>query len=248
MLMQEVSSIMQGLTDMTTMNTNKHKILFYDSNNGNSGPMDKHLINAGYLPLHANNEARALKLARRERPTAIFIYLDSCGNSGFQTCKKLKSDNESDNAVLFLISSEDSEAEIVRAFQSGADDFLPRLHGPRELLARLKAIERRTNAIESGKVKVKDIEIDLYEQKVRKSGKPLQLTYTQFKLLCLLVSQKDKIITREEILNKVWENNHSVASRTVDVHIKRLREKLGEVKYPSQYIETIHGAGYQFLK
>jgi two-component system alkaline phosphatase synthesis response regulator PhoP len=241
-------ALLKGCSDMTNFKISKHKILFYDSRNGNSGPMDRQLINAGYLPLHADNETKALKLARRERPVAIFINLDSCGSRGFETCRKIKSDDECNGAVLFVISLDDSETEIVRAFQSGADNFLPMLHGPRELLARLRALKRWNNIAESRKVKVKDIEIDLSEQRVFKAGHPLQLTYIQFKLLCLLINQRNKIFTRKEILDKVWENNRSVTSRTVDVHIKRLREKLGEVKYPSHYIETIHGAGYQFLK
>ena len=232
---------------MAQLMINRHKILFYNSGNGNSGPMDEQLINAGYLPIHASNEARALKLARKERPTAIFIYLDSCGDSGFQTCRKIKSDQGTNGSVLFVISSDYKETEIVRAFQSGADDFLPLLHGPRELIARLRAISRLTHADEGRKIKAKDIEIDFLEQKVLKAGRLIQLTYIQFKLLCLLAIHRDKIFSREEILDKVWKNHDPVSSRTVDVHIKRLREKLGEVKYPSQYIETIHGAGYQFM-
>jgi len=233
---------------MDISNIVQNKILFYNADNGDSGPMDDHLIRAGYKPLHANNEAKVLKLARTEQPVAILIYLDSCGSSGLQTCKKLRTDERSSNAILFMISSHDGEVEIVQAFQNGADDFLPRLHGPRELLARLTAMQRRTNGKESHIIKIRDLEIDLNEQKVRQSGRLVQLTYIQFKLLCLLISHRYKIFSRGEIQKKIWGNSRTISYRTIDVHIKRLRENLGEVKYPSQYIETIHGVGYQFVK
>ena len=232
---------------MAQMTAQKRKILFFDANNGSSGPMDKDLINAGYVPLHANSEMRALNLARRERPAAIFIYLDSCGATGLQTCRRIKSNYSNNDTVLILISSNENESAIVRGFQFGADEYLPRLHGSREVIARLAAIEKR-NQMNSGRtVKIKDLEIDLYEQKVYKSGRPIRLTYIQYKLLCLLIGHHDKIFSREEILEKVWGNHNAVTNRTIDVHIKRLREKLGEVKYPSKYIDTIHGTGYQFL-
>ena len=184
---------------------------------------------------------------QKEKPSAILIYMDSCSNGGLHICNKLKTVQKSNPALLFLISSDDGEVEIVRALQSGADAFLPRLHGPRELLARLEAMQRLIKGTKSGIIKCKDIEIDLYEQKVSKSEKQVRLTYIQFKLLSLLISKRDKIFSREEIKQKIWGNKNSVSNRTIDVHIKRLRRKLGEVKYPSQYIETIHGYGYQFV-
>jgi DNA-binding response OmpR family regulator len=95
-------------------------------------------------------------------------------------------------------------------------------------------------------IKIKDIEINIDTHEVFKSGTPLDLTYTQFRLLYLLVTHRDTIFSRDEILEKVWGENVYVTDRTVDVHVKRLREKLGEKMQPSRYIQTIHGLGYRF--
>jgi DNA-binding response OmpR family regulator len=95
-------------------------------------------------------------------------------------------------------------------------------------------------------IKIKDIEINIETHEVLKGGKQLDLTYTQFRLLYLLVTHCDTIFSRDEILEKVWGENVHVTDRTVDVHVKRLREKLGEKTQPSRYIQTIHGLGYRF--
>jgi DNA-binding response OmpR family regulator len=150
-------------------------------------------------------------------------------------------------SALLLLSSNDDENLRVKGLEIGADDFIRKPFSSREIVARIKAITRRIVANDSKKIRVKDIEIDLDEHRVRKAGKPIDLTYIQFKLLYLLASRRNNVFSRKEILEKVWGKKVFVTSRTVDVHIKRLREKLGEYKYPSQYIETIHGTGYRFL-
>ena len=94
---------------------------------------------------------------------------------------------------------------------------------------------------------IKDISINLDTHEVRKDGKLLDMTYTQFRLLYLLASHRDYVFSRDEILDKVWGENTYVTNRTVDVHVKRLREKLGENRQPSKYIQTIHGLGYRFV-
>ena len=115
-----------------------------------------------------------------------------------------------------------------------------------ELIAKIKAISRRLNFDESKKIKVKDIEIDLSEQRAMKSAKPLELTYIEFKLLVLLTSRRITVVSRKEILDRVWGTSVCVNERTVDVHIKRLRNKLGYDHYFCPYIETIYGIGYRF--
>ena len=128
----------------------------------------------------------------------------------------------------------------------GADDFIDYPFGMREMLARVKALYRRIR-LDRNQIKVRDIEIDLDEHRVKKAGLPIDLTYIQFKLLYLLASRRENVFSRQEILERVWGHKIYVTNRTVDVHIKRLREKLGEAKYPSKYIETIHGVGYRFM-
>ena len=184
---------------------------------------------------------------REEKAKAIFIDIDALGEDGFELCRKLKDNFETRKAAIIFFAEEANESQIIKGLETGADDFLSTRFTNREIAARIKSIIRRVEAASSKKIKVKDIEIDLDEHKVKKSGKPIDLTYIQFKLLYLLASRRDNVFSRKEILERVWGRKVYVTNRTVDVHIKRLREKLGEYKYPSQYIETIHGTGYRFL-
>jgi two-component system phosphate regulon response regulator PhoB len=187
------------------------------------------------------------EIVLRDRPSAVVIDLDEFGDRTWAACQELKDDLATRKAALILLSSNDDENLQIKGLESGADDFIAKPYSPRELLARLKAIGRRIASGDAKKIRVKDIEIDLDEHRVRKAGKPIDLTYIQFKLLYLLASRRNSVFSRKEILEKVWGKKVYVTNRTVDVHIKRLREKLGEYKYPSQYIETIHGTGYRFL-
>lgn len=222
----------------------KGKILIFDSQNTN---LDQLFIQEGYSSVHADGFENATELAIEEKPVAILIDLDSCGADGWEVCRRLKRNYDTQKFPLVFVSSQGNENDIVKGFEMGGDDFVTKPFGSREMVARIKAIIRRIDNNDSKRLKVRDIEIDLDEHKVKKAGKPIDLTYIQFKLLYLLASRRDNVFTRREILERVWGKKVYVTNRTVDVHIKRLREKLGEYKYPSQYIETIHGTGYRFL-
>ncbi|MCG3118877.1 MAG: Phosphate regulon transcriptional regulatory protein PhoB [bacterium] len=208
----------------------------------------EHLLESeGYVMQQAQNLESLQEVVLRDRPSAVVIDLDEFGDSTWSACQELKDDLATRKAALILLSSNDDENLRIKGLEAGADDFVAKPYSPRELLARLKAIARRITSGDAKRIRVKDIEIDLDEHRVRKAGKPIDLTYIQFKLLYLLASRRNNVFSRKEILEKVWGKKVYVTNRTVDVHIKRLREKLGEYKYPSQYIETIHGTGYRFL-
>jgi two-component system phosphate regulon response regulator PhoB len=208
----------------------------------------EHLLESeGYVMQQTLNLDGLQEAVLRDKPSAVVIDLDEFGDRTWSACQELKDDVTTRKAALILLSSNDDENLRIKGLESGADDFIAKPYSPRELLARLKAIGRRIMSGDAKKIRVKDIEIDLDEHRVRKAGKPIDLTYIQFKLLYLLASRRNNVFSRKEILEKVWGKKVYVTNRTVDVHIKRLREKLGEYKYPSQYIETIHGTGYRFL-
>lgn len=189
----------------------------------------------------------AQHVAVREKPIAIIIEIDTFRDEGWQACAELKDDLVTRKSALLLLSRNDGENMMIKGLESGADDVMLIPLRPREMAAKIKALTRRIVFADNKKIRVKDIEIDLDEHRVRKAGKPIDLTYIQFKLLYLLASRRNNVFSRKEILERVWGKKVYVTNRTVDVHIKRLREKLGEYKYPSQYIETIHGTGYRFL-
>jgi len=225
----------------------KGKVLIIESQNGNPDSISQMLEDEGYATTSVADLDKVYELAVTEKPNIILLDIDSQDEDGWELCRRLKDDYDTKKLALIVLSSEKQEDNVVKAFEVGADDFISKPVGQKEITARLKAIIRRLDRSESKKIKVKDIEIDLDEHKVKKAGKPIDLTYIQFKLLYLLASRRENVFSRKEILEKVWGRKVYVTNRTVDVHIKRLREKLGEYKYPSQYIETIHGTGYRFL-
>lgn len=208
----------------------------------------EHLLESEGYSLQNQDKVEALpEAALQDKPAVIIIDLDEFGDRVWSLCMDIKDDLALRKTALILVSSSGDENLRVKALESGADDIITKPIGARELAARIKAIGRRMTTTDSKKICVKDIEIDLDEHRVKKAGKPIDLTYIQFKLLYLLASRRNNVFSRKEILERVWGKKVYVTNRTVDVHIKRLREKLGEYKYPSQYIETIHGTGYRFL-
>lgn len=208
----------------------------------------EHLLESEGYSLHNQDSVDGLpEAAVQDKPAVIIIDLDEFGDRVWSLCMDIKEDLAFRKTALILVSSSEDENLRVKALESGADDIITKPVGARELAARIKAIGRRMTTSDSKKICVKDIEIDLDEHRVKKAGKPIDLTYIQFKLLYLLASRRNNVFSRKEILERVWGKKVYVTNRTVDVHIKRLREKLGEYKYPSQYIETIHGTGYRFL-
>lgn len=217
--------------------------------NGNSASIQfEHLLESeGYVMQQTLHLDGVQDVVLRDKPSAVIIDLDEFGDRAWSACVELKDDLVTRKSALILLSSVDEENLRIKGLESGADDFVAKPYSPREMIARIKAIGRRISSGDAKKIRVKDIEIDLDEHRVRKAGKPIDLTYIQFKLLYLLASRRNNVFSRKEILEKVWGKKVYVTNRTVDVHIKRLREKLGEYKYPSQYIETIHGTGYRFL-
>jgi DNA-binding response OmpR family regulator len=223
-------------------------IVFYNPANGKPSLTRDCFKRGGYEIFNTSNCAETLQIIEQELPKAALIFIDHCGESGFVLCQTIRKNPLLNKVALVMISKYGTEEEIIRAFESGADDYIAHPHGPRELLIRLNALIRRLRGTDASMLRVKDIEIDLETHQVVKSGRPVELTYIQFKLLYLLASKRDSVFSRQEILDKVWGKEVYVTSRTVDVHIKRLREKLGEFKYPSRYIETVHGTGYRLMQ
>lgn len=225
----------------------KGKVVVVDAKNGSPDSIAKTIEDEGFLTVKVADLGKVQELVLSEKPKAVVVDQDAFGDEVWGVYRNLKDDFDTRKTALIVLSSDGNELEVVKAYQVGADDYVIKPFSNKSTVARMKAIVDRVEKNESKKIKVKDIEIDLDEHKVKKSGKPIDLTYIQFKLLYLLASRRENVFSRKEILEKVWGRKVYVTNRTVDVHIKRLREKLGEYKYPSQYIETIHGTGYRFL-
>ena len=212
----------------------------------NRSAISKELRQLGYTVIYKRSGKDILDFVQMEIPLIVLMDTGLSEHDGWEVCSTLKSDKLTQKIGVILYSETSNENDLIRGLESGADDFIDSNDSIREIIARMKALSRRLMVV-NNRIKVKDIEIDLDEHKVRKDGTPIDLTYIQFKLLYLLASRREDVFSRQEILEKVWGNGVYVTNRTVDVHIKRLREKLGEIQYPSNYIQTIHGVGYRFI-
>ena len=222
------------------------KILVAVANDILRGKIARTLRESGFVVAEAKDGRGVISHLNEDPPIILFLDADLPEISGWEICRELKRDQLTRRIGIILSAYDADENDRVKGLELGADDFINYPFSMREMLARLKALYRRIRLTQNH-IKVRDIEIDLDEHRVKKAGHPIDLTYIQFKLLYLLASRRENVFSRQEILEKVWGHKIYVTNRTVDVHIKRLREKLGEVKYPSKYIETIHGVGYRFM-
>lgn len=167
------------------------------------------------------------------------------GVDGLDVCRELKRNEQTSSIPVIMLTAKGEESDIVVGLELGADDYMTKPFSPRVLVARIKAVLRRTKGEKEkgGIIKINQLEIDPIKHQVSFKGKPLALTSTEFNLLTFLAQNQGRVFTREQLLDHAWKGESFVIDRTVDVHIRRLRKKLGQ---GSQYIETIRGVGYRF--
>lgn len=204
-------------------------------------------IRANFNVMRTDDANQMVSMLKNEHPHAMVVDWDLANGTLKELIHVIRENCH--KTALVLLSRSIKAEERIRAIEQGADDCLVQPPEIGELVAKVKALVRRIDLVDQAprELIIKDITINLDTHEVRKDNELIDMTYTQFKLLYLLASRRDYVFTRDEILKKVWGENAFVTNRTVDVHVKRLREKLGENKQPSKYIQTIHGMGYRFV-
>ena len=204
-----------------------------------------HLKKSKYRVLSAADGLEGLRLASEERPDAVILDVMLPRLNGFEVAKRMKGDPSTASIPLLILSAKGEPEHRIKGLELGADDYLPKPFSPKELLLRIKALLRRRQASVTEEVLVTGpFTVDRTSLKVTVEGRRLDLTSTEFKLLSLLIGKEGFIQSREELLQEVWGYRNSVDTRTVDTHMRRLREKLGE---HAPHLETIRGEGYRFL-
>lgn len=205
------------------------------------------LEKAGYTVLIAHDGATALQKARETTPSLIILDLMLPGLEGTDVCRILKQDDRTRTIPIIMLTAKSEEVDRVVGLELGADDYVVKPFSPRELVLRAKAILRRFSADEHavGPIKVGHLTIDIDGHQVALQDVPIKLTATEFKLLVTLFQRRGRVQTRDELLNVVWGYDYMGYGRTVDAHVKRLREKLGDA---GTTIETVRGVGYLFVK
>lgn len=179
----------------------------------------------------------------------ILLDLMLPDGSGLDLCKKIKSDSETEATPIIILTAKDDEVDKVVGFELGADDYVTKPFSVRELILRVKAILKRSDTKRKEVVEVErqfgDLKIDVDSHEVHVDSQLIELTALEFRLLKELVDKRGRVQSRDQLLSEVWGYNAEVTTRTVDTHIKRLREKLGSM---GKYVQTIRGVGYKFSR
>jgi two-component system phosphate regulon response regulator PhoB len=223
-----------------------HRILVVDDEPDITALVAYHLAKAGHRVSTAANGPDALKAAREERPDVVILDLMLPGVSGYDVLAELRRRDETREVGVILLTSRREEPDRIRGLSLGADDYLTKPFSPQELSLRVTALLRRLGspAVSAGStLSAGPIAIDRSAHRVTIDGHELTLTATEYKLLLTLIERRGRVQTRPQLLETVWEAQPDIQTRTVDMHVQRLRSKLGDA---GKLIETVRGFGYRF--
>ena len=206
------------------------------------------LKNAGFEVLTAEDGASALSQAREKVPALVVLDLMLPEMSGLEVCKAMKKDPATARVPIIMLTARAEEVDRIVGFELGADDYLTKPFSPRELVLRIQSVLRRASApepAEEEELRLGEITIHRARCEVLVRNKAIELTATEFKLLTTLLERRGRVQSRDTLLNDVWGYESMIDTRTVDTHIRRLREKLGVA---AENIETIRGFGYRMIE
>jgi two-component system, OmpR family, phosphate regulon response regulator PhoB len=223
-----------------------NRILVVDDEPDITALVAYHLAKAGYRVSTAANGPDALKAAREERPDIVILDVMLPGVSGYDVLAELRRREETRDVGVILLTARREEPDRIRGLSLGADDYLTKPFSPAELALRVNALLRRlaAPAVSSGSnLSAGPVAIDRSSHRVTVEGKEIELTATEYKLLLTLVERRGRVQTRPQLLESVWEAQPDIQTRTVDMHVQRLRSKLG---HSGELIETVRGFGYRF--
>lgn len=230
--------------------TSTRTILVVEDEATLAAALSYNLRKAGYNVVEARDGAAALREARRARPDAIILDLMLPQIDGLEVCRRVRADSD---VPILMLTAKSEEIDKVVGLELGADDYLTKPFGMRELMARLRALLRRSGAgrnVEDGgqRLIAGELELDARGRTVRKAGREIVLKPKEFDLLFFLVKQAGQVFSREQLLEHVWGYEFFGGSRTIDVHVRWLREKLEDLPAEPRHLLTVRGVGYKFVR
>ncbi|WP_031388056.1 response regulator [Desulfonatronum thiodismutans] len=226
----------------------QEKILIVEDEADILNLLEYHLRSAGYEVFSTTSGMEALQMVRHHQPDLVLLDLMLPGLDGFEVCRELKRDRTTSEVAVIMLTAKGEEVDKVVGLELGADDYVTKPFSPRELVLRVKAVLRRgrhDDAPNESFWEREGLRIEEDGHRVYVDGMDTDLTATEFKLLAELIHNEGKVLNRDQLLNNVWGYQFSGYSRTVDTHIRRLRQKLGPY---AEWVETIRGVGYRFQR
>ena len=225
------------------MSNKQHRVLVVDDEPDILDLLDYNLSKEGYKVKTASNGKKAVDLAAKFLPDLILLDIMMPHQDGVETCRQLRENPDLYNTFIVFLTARSEEYSEVAAFDTGADDYITKPIKPRALISRIGAMFRREakKGQKNNKISAGDLVIDRTSYTVTADGEPVSLPKKEFELLYYLAQNPDKVHSRDDLLQNIWGSDVYVLARTVDVHIRKVREKIG-----SDYIVTVKGVGYKF--
>ena len=226
-----------------------YKILVVDDEVDIVDFIEDYLMGEGYEVVKAYNGIEALDKTRQDLPDLVVLDIMLPGLDGFEVCKQMRTESA---VPILMLTAKDTDVDKIVGLEIGADDYMPKPFNPRELVARVKAILRRTHhqdyqpRNQTSTLKHKDLSIDAERRAATIGRRQLELTMKEFDLLLFLMQNPGHVYSRDHLLDSVWDQDSFVGVRTVDVHIRRLREQIEADARQPRYIKTVWGVGYKF--
>ena len=234
-----------------TMRDRAYKILIVDDERDIVDFISDYLTDEGYSVVKAYDGAEALEKLHLEHPDLILLDIMMPRWDGFEVCKQIRTES---SVPILMVTAKGSDVDKIVGLEIGADDYISKPFNPRELIARVKAILRRAYRqdyqpqSQTTTQEYKDLVVDVVRRKVTIRNKELNLTMKEFDLLLFLMQNPGRVYSRDNLLDYVWGQDYFVGSRTVDVHIRRLREQIEADASQPEYIKTVWGVGYKFAE
>ena len=227
----------------------KQRILIVDDDENIAELISLYLMKECYETKIVNDGEAALKIFPDFRPNLILLDLMLPGMDGLEAIRKIRANDAWKKLPVLVLTAKDKEYDKVAGLDGGADDYMTKPFSVLELLARVRSLLRRTKEEEPEQPKLFDcgaLHLDLETREVKVNGREVLLTYKEYELLVYLAENQNRVVSRDELLDKLWDWRADVETRTLDIHIKTLRQKLGEEA--GHYIKTVRSVGYRFMK
>jgi DNA-binding response OmpR family regulator len=224
------------------------KVLFVEDESSISGPFSKALAREGFEPVVAATAARALELADQIEPDIVLLDLTLPDGDGRDVCRALR---RRSNVPILMLTARGTETDRIVGLEIGADDYVVKPFSGAEVIARIRAVLRRSGKAEAPQaprdpVTVGDLLLDPGARRAHLAGTELQLSRKEFDLLAELVGHAGQVVSREDLMSRVWDENWFGSTKTLDVHIRWLRQKLGDAPESPRYVHTVRGVGFRF--